>query len=111
MKVLAVPEVIEYLKYLTTILYEKGNFGNEEYAQGYVNALINDINATLSIRPSKPAPINFEKYGKELKYTSFRKNRQTTWYVFFEVYQENGEIIYLIKHVENNHPAAQYFNF
>ena len=33
MKVLAVPEVIDYLEELTTILYEKGYFGYAEYAQ------------------------------------------------------------------------------
>lgn len=108
MRVLAEPEVIEYLEELVTILYEKGYFGYEEDAQYYVDELIDDIIAYLPIKSSKPAPKHFKKYGKDLKYASFKKNRQTSWYVFFEVYKENTEIFYLIKHIENNHTLAQY---
>ena len=108
MKVLAVSEVIEYMEELTTILFEKGYFGFEEFAQEYVDDLIDDINTNLPIKLSRPAPKHFEKFGKELKYAIFKKNRQTAWYVFFEIYKENEEFIYLIKHVENNHTAARY---
>jgi hypothetical protein len=108
MKVLATPEVIEYLENLITILFEKEYFGFEEFAQKYVNELIYDIRTNLPKRPSKPAPKHFEKYGEELQYASFKKNKRTTWYVFFEIYEENDEIIYLLCHIENNHTAAQF---
>jgi glycosylphosphatidylinositol transamidase (GPIT) subunit GPI8 len=108
MKVLATTEVNEYWENLITILYEKGYFGLEVFAQRYVDELIYDIKANLPNRISKPAPKHFEKYGEELQYASFKKNRRTTWYVFFETYEENEEIIYLVCHIENNHTAAQY---
>ena len=110
MKILAKPEVIDYLEELISILYEKDYFGYEEFAIRYVDNLIDHIQAELHLKLSKPAPEIFRKYGKELKYASFRKNRQTIWYVFFEVYKENDEIIYLIKHIENNHTAAQHLD-
>ena len=84
MSVLATPEVIDYLEYLTTILYEKGYFGYEEYAQEYVDDLIDDINKNLPLKLKKTAPKHFEKYGTDLKYASFKKNPQTTWYVFLK---------------------------
>jgi len=108
MKVLAKPEVIDCLEDLTTILYEKGYFGSEEFAIKYVNELIEDITKNLPIHISKSAPKYFERYGDDLQYTGFRKNKHTTWYVFFVTYDENNEIIYLICHVENNHTCAQY---
>ena len=108
MSVLAIPEVIGYLEELTTILYEKEYFGYEEFAHGYIDDLIDDIKTNLPTKLSKQAPKQLEKYGNNLRYSSFRKNRQTTWYVFFELYKENEEVIYLIKHVENNHTVAQY---
>ena len=110
MKVSAIPEVIEYLEGLTTILYEMGYFDYEEYAHRYVDDLIDDININLPLKLSKPAPEHFKKYGSNLRYASFKKNRQTTWYVFFEIYKENEDVIYLIKHVENNHTAARYLD-
>ena len=110
MKVLATTEVNEYLENLITILYEKEYFGSEEFAKKYVDELIYDIRTNLPKRPSKPAPKRFEKYGEELRYASFKKNRWTTWYVFFETYEEDEEIIYLVCHIENNHTAARYMD-
>jgi hypothetical protein len=110
MKVLATAEVSEYFENLVTILYENGYFGTEEFAKKYVNELIYDIKANLPTRTSKPTPKRFEKYGEELRYASFKKNKQTTWYVFFETYEEDEEIIFLVCHIENNHTAAKYLN-
>ena len=110
MRVLATTEVNEYWENLITILYEKGYFGSEKFAQKYVNELVYDIKTNLPYRTSKPAPKRFEQYGEELRYASFKKNRRTTWYVFFETYEENEEITYLVCHIENNHTAAQYLD-
>ena len=110
MKVLATDEVNEYWENLITILYEKGYFGSEEFAKRYVDELVHDIRTNLPNRTSKPSPKHFEKYGEELRYASFKKNRRTTWYVFFETYEENEEIIYLVCHIENNHTAAKYLD-
>ena len=108
MRVLATTEVNEYWENLITILYEKGYFGSEIFAQRYVDELVYDIRTNLPYVTSKPAPKHFEQYGEDLRYASFKKNRRTTWYVFFETYEENEEITYLVCHIENNHTAAQY---
>jgi len=108
MKVLAKPEVIDYLEELISILYEKDYFGYEEFAIRYVDELIDNINADLPLKLIKLAPPVFKKYGKDIKYATFKKNKKTTWYVFFEVYKEKEEFIYLIKHIENNHTVAQH---
>ena len=48
------------------------------------------------------------RYGKDLYYAVFPKNNRTTWYAFFTKYKENGEIIYLVRYIGNNHTIAQY---
>ena len=95
-------------KDLITILHKKGYFGFEYYAINYVNELIEEITSNLPTSISRAAPKHFEIYGDNLRYTGFKRNRNTTWYVFFETYEENEEITYLICHVENNHTCAQY---
>lgn len=42
-----------------------------------------------------------------LPYATFRKSRNTQWYVFFNIYRQNGETIYLIRYISNNHVNAQ----
>jgi polyhydroxyalkanoate synthesis regulator phasin len=86
MRVLATTEVNEYWENLITILYEKGYFGSEKFAQRYVDELVYEIKTNLPYRTSKPAPKRFETY------------------------EENEEITYLVCHIENNHTAAQYLN-
>jgi len=108
MKVLAIPEVRIYLQNLALILYEKEYFGFEDSARKYVIDLFEDIKANLPTLPSKPAPTYFDKYGKNMEYAVFRKNKHTHWYVFFRVYWENGEEIYQVRYIANNHIIAQY---
>ena len=108
MKVVAIAEVRIYLQNLAVILYEKEYFGFEDSARKYVIELFEDIKTTLPILPSKPAPKYFEKYGKNMEYTVFRKSKHTQWYVFFRVYKKNGEDIYQVRYIANNHTIAQY---
>lgn len=108
MKILFLPEVRMYFQELQDILFEKEYFGFEESAVQYVRELIFDIETTLPEKVSKIAPPYFNRYGKELRYASFRKNRNTQWYVFFNKYRGNGEVIYLVRYISNNHMIAQY---
>jgi len=78
MNVLFIPKVCKYAKYLIRILYEKGYFGFEQSAQKYVDALFFDIETNLSTKRHKPAPVYFDKFGKGMKYASFKKSRHTT---------------------------------
>jgi len=107
-KVIFLPEVQEYYNNLEQILYEKGYFSFPDSSKEYVRDLVNDIKLNLPTKFKRPAPKHFDQYGKGMYYASFRKNKQTEWYAFFTKYNENGEIVYLVRHVENNHTAAKY---
>lgn len=108
MKVIALQEVRKYLMELIHTLYEKEYFGFEENAQKYVEELFFDIKTNLPMKLKKPAPAYFERYGKKMLYSTFRKNKTTQWYVFFNVYQKDDEITFVIRYISNNHVIAQY---
>ena len=108
MRVIFLPEVYDYFKGLVEILYQKEYFGFQESAHNYVEELVDDILTTLPIRQHKPASSYFDKYGKDMYYATFRKNKQTTWYAFFTKYNENGNTFYLVRHIANNHTVAQH---
>jgi hypothetical protein len=100
--------VKRYLNDLVTILHEKNYFSFEEYAHNYVDELLDDILTNLSTRQHKRAPGRYARYGEDLHYASFVKNKRTTWYAFFTKYEKNGETIYLVRYIANNHTEAQY---
>ncbi|MDR0825046.1 MAG: hypothetical protein LBN74_08120 [Prevotella sp.] len=108
MKVLVLPEVQEYLRELIQILYRKEYFGFEETAAKYVEDLFHDIKTTLPVRYKKNAPKYFNRYGKDMYYSIFRKSKYTQWYIFFTIYKDKKETIYLIRYISNNHVIAQY---
>jgi hypothetical protein len=108
MSVIFSPEVEAYLFELTEILYQKEYFGFKESAVRYVTDLIFEIRDRLPTSVKRIAPEHFSKYGKKLHYVSFRKNKDTQWYVFFNLYEDKGEFIYLIRYISNNHVIAQY---
>ena len=110
MKVITLPEVRQYLQELSYVLYEKGYFNFLDTSEKYIEELFDDIKTTLPIRLHKPAPKYFDKYGKDMEYAVFKKNKRTTWYVFFRIYQNYGEDIYQVRYIANNHTVAQYFN-
>ena len=108
MSVLFLPEVRKYFDELEIILYEKGYFSFEENAHVYVDELFYDIFTNLPTQPHKRAPDHYKKYGDDIHYTSFRKNKRTTWYAFFTKYKENGKTIYLVRYIGNNHTESRY---
>ena len=108
MNVVFIPEAQAYLRNLVTILYEKEYFGFQESARKYVIELHNDIIANLPICLKKPAPPYFDRYGKGVYYAVFKKSKNTQWYVFFRLYEQNGEYVYQIRYIANNHVIAQY---
>ena len=109
MRIIFAPEVNNYLDFLMETLFEKEYFGFQDSAYNYVKELVDDILSNLTTRQHKPASSFFERYGDDLHYASFTKNKRTTWYAFFTKYQdENGDIVYLIRYVANNHTVAQY---
>jgi len=108
MRVEFLPSVVDYFEELAWILHNNGYFGSYEFSWKYVDELIDDIKINLPTRLHKTAPTYFDKYGKNMKYAGFLKNRRTTWYVFFTMYWKNGEKIYLVRYIANNHTIAQH---
>ena len=108
MKIIILPQVLDYLDRLVYILYEKHYFSFLDSSIFYVDELLYDIETDLPAKQHKPAPKHFDKYGKGMKWAAFRKNRHTIWYVFFKTYETDGEIVYLVRYISNNHVIAQY---
>lgn len=105
MRVLFAPEVEEDLYELIEILIEKGYLGTYAFAISYVEDLVSDIPRNIHTKLKKKAPAFFERYGKNMQYITYRRNANTTWYIFFSVVEEN---IYFIKYITNNHVSGQY---
>ncbi|MDF9829527.1 hypothetical protein M2133_000864 [Parabacteroides sp. PF5-6] len=106
MRVLVLPEVRLYLNELSQILYEKDYFSYLETSERYVEELFEAIKTTLPRKQRRYASPFFDRYGKDMYYSIFRKNRQTQWYVFFNIYEDKGELIYLVRYISNNHMIA-----
>ncbi|MDR2913206.1 MAG: hypothetical protein LBV38_08000 [Alistipes sp.] len=108
MKVIFIPEVRLYLQELEHILYYNHYFDSNDSARKYVMELWGDIVTYLPAMVAKTAPPSFNRFGMGMHYATFRKNKQTSWYVFFTEYEVEGEIVFLIRHITNNHVIAQY---
>ncbi len=104
MNVLYTKEVRIYLWELVEILYFKNYFGFKIFARKYVLNLIRDMEATIHLKQKHKAPANFSRYGKDLWYVCYPKNKQTTWYFFFIYHPEDN--IYFIRYITNNHAAG-----
>lgn len=93
-----------YLNELMLLLFEKGYFSFPDSAKQYVDTLILYIEKNVGTIQGKVAPDYFNRFGKNMKYITYRSNKNTMWYVF---YQECKNI-FLIRYISNNHISAQY---
>ena len=101
-------DVLLFFDELTDILIEKDYFSFYEYSVQYVEDLIFYVRSNIALQNHKKAPVYFSKYGKNLFYITYQRNKQTTWYILFQ----KTEQCYFIRHITNNHVAeTQYFNF
>ena len=110
MRVLIKPVIREIFFELVIILYDKGYFSYEEDAIDYVNELLTEIKTNLPKMRHKSAPKYYERYGKNLYYATIRTNKHTHWYPFFSKYEEDGETIYMVCYIGNNHTEAHRLN-
>lgn len=106
-KVVFTQEAFSYLEELAHILYYKNYFSTEAAAEKYVRDLWENIMTDLSFTLRRQAPVYFDRFGKKMYYATFRKNKQTYWYVFFSIYNTADEPTYLVRYITNNHTAAQ----
>lgn len=104
MKVIYHKNVAGYLNELVDILYDKEYFGFKDAAYDYVDWIFEQIESSIHRKLKKPAPKHFDKYAQGLSYVVYKRNGNTSWYVFFQ----KEEDIYLIYYIGNNHNCAQY---
>ena len=110
MKVLFLPEVVNQFLELAEVLYDKGYLGFKDAAQEYSEQLFRDIHTNLPLKVMKGAPAFFERFGNNLFYSAFPRNKQTVWYVFYSVHEVDGETTYLVRHLTNNHVIAHHLD-
>ena len=108
MKIVYLKKVRIYFDNLIPKLHDLGYFSYPETAKIYVDEIFTEIHKQLPIQIHRPAPVHFEKYGKGMKYIVIKKNRRTHWYVFFKTTQKDGETIYKVRYIANNHVIARY---
>jgi len=97
-------EVLIFFDELFDILIDKEYFSYYESSAKYLEELIEFIENNIEIFPPKPAPDNFLRFGNNLEYIAYKRNQQTTWYIFFE----KGVDFYFIKQITNNHYSGKY---
>ncbi|MDR3220067.1 MAG: hypothetical protein LBU22_14035 [Dysgonamonadaceae bacterium] len=104
-KIVLTDNVDIFFEELLRILFEKEYFGFLDAAKAYHDRLAFYINKYIGILQGKDAPPYFNRYGSNLKYITYRANKATLWYIFYQQWDN----VYLIRHITNNHVAAQYF--
>lgn len=97
MTVLISDDASIYLDDLIEILYKKEYFGFIESAEIYVANIYDFIFQNINNFPFKKTPIKLEAFGSN--YIFYKSNTRTTWYIFFEKFNDN----YLVTHIINNH--------
>ena len=100
-------EVLLFLDELSDILIEKGYFSFYEYSAQYIEDMVVYVKNNIATKLHKPAPAYFSKYGNDLFYITYKRNKQTTWYIFFQ----KTDSFYFVRHITNNHAEGQFFNF
>ena len=94
--------VLDQLTESVQALVEKNYFSDEDYAVSYLTDIVRFFQLNIDHMVVKNAPTYFKRFcvmTNELKYVSYRKNRRTTWYAFFEEYGDYVSVVYL----NNNH--------
>lgn len=104
MRVVFAPEVEEDLYELIEVLVDKGYLGTYLFAFSYVEDLITYIQQNIHSKLKKKAPTFFERYGKDMYYITYKRNSNTTWYVFFSIVKD----VYFVKYITNNHVSGSY---
>lgn len=94
--------VLDQLSESVQELVDKNYFSDEDYAVSYLIDIVRFFQLNYAHLIVRSAPVYFKRYcvmTSQLKYLSYRKNRNTTWYAFFEAYDDTISVVYL----NNNH--------
>ena len=104
------PEVVDQFLKLADILYDEGYLGFRDAALDYSERLFREIATQLPIKVRKGAPTFFKRQDVDLFYSAFPRNKHTIWYVFFSVHEVDGDVVYLVRNLTNNHLLAQHMD-
>ncbi len=85
---------IDYLDSLVYILYKKEYFGFIESADVYIDKIYEFIEQDIQNFPSRKTPEILKNFGSN--YIFYKSNQRTTWYIFFEVLNNNFLITNII---------------
>ena len=95
--------MLDQLSESVQTLVEKNYFSDEDYAISYLVDVVRFFQLNIDHLVVRDAPTCFKRYcviTNKVKYVSYRnKNRNTTWYAFFEEYDDTISVVYL----NNNH--------
>jgi hypothetical protein len=72
-----------YLIYLINILIDKQYFSSVEQSSQYVKEIESYIENKIEIVAKHKASKNLTFYKKGLQYFYYKRNKRTTWYIFF----------------------------
>ncbi len=72
-----------------------------------ISELVLEIETSLPKKIKKTAPAYFDRFGKGMQYSTFRK-KNTQWFVFFSCYEIKNELVYLIRYISNNHVESHH---
>ncbi len=97
--------VANYLDKLANRLQKKEYFSFIEYADKYVDYIVNEITENIHYKKHYNTVLKHKKYGAF--YIIIKTNNRTAWHVYFN---KKGNR-YLITKVLNNHlPSANFLN-
>ncbi len=96
-KVIFSHNVERYLRRLIDTLYVNNYFGFKENAKLYVQDIIVFIMYNDYTINTRKTPEKLQKFGD--KFTKYKSNNQTFWYIFFD--QKGDQTI--INYITNNH--------
>ena len=90
-------EVENFINDLVFMLYKEGYFSYLENAIEYKDKIIDFIENNIVDFPHKKTPFELSHFGS--KYMFYKSNSRTTWYIFFEKFDNK----YLVSFITNNH--------
>ena len=105
-QIIFLPEFIDYLDELSLKLYELDYFGFKDSAKKYTDKIFDFCQQHVGVITGKKAPAYFNCYGTNMKYITYQPNKQTSWYIFYQQYEDK----HIVRYITNNHVAAKYFN-
>ena len=104
-QIIFLPEFIDYLDELSFKLYKLDYFGFKDSAKRYTDKIIEFCQQKVGVLTGKEAPAHFIIYGENMKYVIYNPNKQTSWYIFYQKYENK----YIVRYITNNHVSAHLF--